>query len=516
MRNVRTEHADVVIVGAGVAGLTTALELLAQGGSERQRIVVLSKAALGTGAATAWAQGGIAAAMGSDDSPALHAADTLAAAGGIGDADAVKVLTSEASERIAAVMRLGAQFDRTADGAFALGREGAHGRRRILHVGGDTTGRALLDALVRAARMQPAIRVVEQATALDLVRSEGRVIGVLADVAGSRCAFIGRAVVLATGGIGALYACTTNPLDACGEGLATAMRAGAVLSDLEFVQFHPTALDVGRDPMPLLTEALRGEGAAIVDERGERFLQGVHPLAELASRDVIARAVYERRRGGGRVFLDARAIASFASRFPTAEAACRAAGIDPCSESIPIAPAAHYHMGGIAVDAWGRSSLPGLWACGEVAATGVHGANRLASNSLLEGLVFAGRVARDVAGTSVVAGSLRDAESSASHGAPALMPEAIARLRRAMDENVGVVRDHEGLCAAIDEIDAVSAGAPLANRAIVSRAIAQAALERCETRGSHARRDYPNPRAEYEHRSFVAPRVPAPTLRVAS
>jgi len=510
MTNLRTERADVVVVGAGVAGLMTALELLAHGRSERRRVIVLSKAALGMGAATAWAQGGIAAAMGGDDSPALHAADTLAAACGIGDALAVDVLTSEACERIAETVRFGARFDRTADGAFALGREGAHGRRRILHAGGDATGRALLDALVRAVRAQPAVRVVEQARVLDLMRSEGRVVGVIAEVEGSRCAFLGQAVVLATGGIGALYARTTNPLDACGDGLAIAARAGAMLSDLEFVQFHPTALDAGRDPMPLITEALRGEGAAIVDERGERFLQGVHPLAELAPRDVIARAVHERRRNGARVFLDARGVASFARRFPTAEEACRAAGIDPRREPIPIAPAAHYHMGGIAVDAWGRSSLPGLWACGEVAATGVHGANRLASNSLLEGLVFAGRIAQDITGVNVVSASSREIEPSVFADAPTLAPERIARLRRVMDENVGVVRDREGLRAALDEIDAVAC-----DRAIVSRMIAQAALARCETRGSHARRDYPAARAEYEHRSFITP-LDEPVLPVAS
>jgi L-aspartate oxidase len=511
MTNVRTERADVVVVGAGVAGLMTALELLVKGRGGRPRVIVLSKAALGMGAATAWAQGGIAVALGSDDSPALHAADTLAAACGIGDAHAVEVLTRAASERIAEAVRFGAHFDRAADGAFVLGREGAHGRRRIVHAGGDATGRALLDALVRAVRAQPAICVVEQASALELARREGRVVGVLADLAGSRCAFIGPATVLATGGIGGLYARTTNPLESRGEGLAMAARAGAVLSDLEFVQFHPTALDAGRDPMPLLTEALRGEGAAIIDERGERFLQGVHPLAELAPRDVVARAMHEQRRAGGRAFLDVRGIASFARFFPTADAACSAAGIDPRREPIPIAPAAHYHMGGVAVDAWGRSSLPGLWACGEVAATGVHGANRLASNSLLEGMVFAGRIAQDIAGTAVVSDSSREVEASEFSGGPGLAPETIARLRQVMDEKVGVVRDREGLRAALDEIDALAY-----DRMSVSRLIAQAALARCETRGSHARRDYPDTRAEYEHRSFISPTREEPVLPVAS
>jgi L-aspartate oxidase len=502
----RVERADVVIVGAGIAGLTAALDLAPR------RVVVLSKTALGAGAATAWAQGGIAAAVGSDDSPELHAADTLAVAGGIADTHAVDVLTHEASQRIADLVRFGATFDRSADGEFALGREGAHGRRRILHAGGDATGRALLDALVEAVHATPSIRVVESAVALDLLRDDGRVAGVIADVSGERVAFSAAAVVLATGGIGALYARTTNPLGACGDGLAMAARAGAVLADLEFVQFHPTALDVGHDPMPLVTEALRGEGATIVDDRGERFLCDVHPAAELASRDVVARAIYERRRSGSRVFLDARNVKSFAHHFPTVFASCAAAGIDPAQEPIPIAPAAHYHMGGVAVDDWGRTSLPGLWACGEVAATGVHGANRLASNSLLEGVVFAERVARDIAGftTAPVHNERLEAltpRSSVEVDAP--QPAVLTAVRRIMDENVGVVRDGEGLRAALEALDRLAPQAVssplLANRLIVARAVAQAALARPETRGSHARRDYPAARPEYAHRSFVTP-----------
>jgi L-aspartate oxidase len=502
------ERADVVIVGAGVAGLMTGLELTAQKHGDRLRIVVLGKDALGVGAATGWAQGGIAAAVGEGDSPELHAADTLAAAAGIADRHAVEVLTREASECIAELVRFGAAFDRTDAGAFALGREGAHGRRRILHAGGDATGRTLLDVLVRAVRARPEIRVVERAVALDLICDDGRVSGVLAHVAGEHRVYLGAAVVLATGGIGGLYLHTTNPLEACGEGLAMAARAGATLADLEFVQFHPTALDVGRDPMPLLTEALRGEGAVIVDDRGERFLASVHPAAELAPRDVVARAMYERRRAGGRAFLDVRPIDDFARRFPTADALCRVAGVDPNGGLIPIAPAAHYHMGGVAVDAWGRSSLSGLWACGEVAATGVHGANRLASNSLLEGLVFAGRVARDIAGTVPVAPSLPDrlACNDASAFSVVADTTAIARLRSVMDEYVGVVRDHEGLTTAlarIERIAAADASLAVVRRAMLSRAVAQAALSREETRGSHTRRDHPSARPEYEHRSFV-------------
>jgi L-aspartate oxidase len=507
MMEAHIEQADVVIVGAGIAGLTAALDLAPR------RVIVLSKTALGAGAATAWAQGGIAAAIGSDDSPELHAADTLAVGGGIADTHAVDVLTHEASQRIADLVRFGATFDRSADGEFALGREGAHGRRRILHAGGDATGRALLDALVEALRATPSIRVVEEAVALDLLRdNDGRVAGVLADVSGERVAFTASAVVLATGGIGALYARTTNPLGACGDGLAMAARAGAVLADLEFVQFHPTALDVGQDPMPLVTEALRGEGATIIDERGERFLCEVHPAAELASRDVVARAIYERRRAGARVFLDARNVKSFARHFPTVFASCAAAGIDPGKQPIPIAPAAHYHMGGVAVDDWGRTSLPGLWACGEVAATGVHGANRLASNSLLEGVVFAERVARDIAGFTTAPAQSERFETLTAPAADAQTaphPSAIAAVRRIMDESVGVVRDGEGLRAALEALDRLgpqAAASPLlANRLIVARAVAQAALARPETRGSHARRDYPAARPEYAHRSFVTP-----------
>ncbi|HTV72266.1 MAG TPA: L-aspartate oxidase [Candidatus Acidoferrales bacterium] len=514
MIGAQRERADVVVVGAGIAGLTAALDLAPR------RVVVLSKTALGAGAATAWAQGGIAAAVGHDDSPELHAADTMAVAGGIADSHAVEVLTHEASERIADLVRFGADFDRAADGEFVLGREGAHGRRRILHAGGDATGRALLDALVGAVQITPSIQVVEGAIALELLRHDGRVVGILADVEGERIAYTAPAVVLATGGIGALYARTTNPLGASGDGLAMAARAGAVLADLEFVQFHPTALDVGQDPMPLVTEALRGEGATIVDDRGERFLCGIHPLAELASRDVVARAIYERRRSGSGVFVDARHVKAFAKRFPTVLASCRLAGIDPAVQPIPVAPAAHYHMGGISVDDWGRSSLAGLWACGEVAATGVHGANRLASNSLLEGVVFAERVARDIAGVLAEPLSLADAEitdfAPATVQTLACDAAAAAAVRRVMDENVGVVRDGEGLRSALESLDCLARQAPpshlLANHIIVARAVAEAALARPETRGSHARRDHPAPRAEYAHRSFVTPAQTVPPV----
>jgi L-aspartate oxidase len=413
---------DVLIVGTGAAGLAAAL------GCAGRQVTVLTKTRLGEGGSSAWAQGGVAAALGADDSPALHAADTLAVAGGLGDARRVELLTTEGPVRMAELVRLGAAFDR-ADGApdtdrgpaadraagtgratgtpFALGREAAHSRRRILHAGGDATGRELVRALTEAVRRAPNVRVEEECFAVDLVvepaarQGGSRVAGLLAlDRDGRRVLHLAGATVLATGGSGQLYLHTTNPPEVTADGLAMAARAGARLADLEFVQFHPTALavdDGGR--LPLLTEALRGEGAVLVDGAGRRFMLEEHPLAELAPRDVVARAIHRRLAAGDSVFLDARGAIGdrFPERFPTVFAAAREAGLDPRSEPLPVVPAAHYHMGGVVTDERGRTSLPGLWACGETAATGVHGANRLASNSLLEALVFGARVAGDLA-----------------------------------------------------------------------------------------------------------------------
>jgi L-aspartate oxidase len=492
------------VVGAGIAGLVTALELAPH------PVTVLSKRSLGRGAATAWAQGGIAAAVGDDDSPELHALDTIEVGGGINDAHAVEVLTNEAAQRINDLIEFGAAFDVDAAGEFELGREAAHTRRRILHRG-DATGRALIDTLIAAVRKTPSIRVIENASARDLIADDGRVYGVLADVDGSIEPFYASAVVLATGGIGALYSATTNPLDAAGDGIAIAAHAGATLADLEFVQFHPTSLDAGRDPMPLLTEALRGEGATIVDESGRRFLEAIDPRAELAPRDIVARAVYEARAQGRRVFIDARAIAgeTFPRRFPTVFRLCMESGLDPRAVPIPIGPAAHYHMGGIWVDEWGRSSLPGLWAAGEVATTGVHGANRLASNSLLEALVFAVRVARNIEGAAP--SLVREVPPPAAAPSAGLDPAAVGRLRRTMFEGVGVVRDEAGLQAALatfEELGRTADSHEIANRVLVAELIAQAALARRESRGSHFRSDYPHADEEFAHRSITQP-VPA-------
>jgi L-aspartate oxidase len=478
---------DVAIVGGGLAGLMTALALAPRA------VTVIANASLGDGAATGWAQGGIAAAFAADDAPALHADDTRRAGAGLCDPLAVDRLVGEAPLAVAALAQLGAAFDRDGGGAFVLGREAGHKRRRIVHAGGDATGRAVLDTLVAAVRRTPSIRVIENAVADDLLLTRaGAVGGVLirrVGEPGSPARLEAGAVVLATGGIGRLYAYTTNPPQARGDGLAMAARAGARLSDCEFVQFHPTALAIGRDPMPLVTEALRGEGATLIDEHGRRFLRGVHPDEELAPRDVVARAVYEVMRGGGRAFLDARGVDGLDARFPTVYALCREAAIDPRSTPIPIAPAAHYHMGGVAIDLSGRTSLSGLWACGEVASSGVHGANRLASNSLLEALVYARRVAADIAASEPRPGRATIGPRPHSVATTAVLDEPA--LRRLMFEHVGVVRDRAGIETALEQILAAGEGGPLRNMLIVARAIATAALAREESRGGHYRSDFP-------------------------
>jgi len=470
-----------IVVGAGLAGLTTALNL------SPEPVIVLAKAQLGLQAASAWAQGGVAAAFGEDDEPAIHAADTLAAGDELCDPRAVERITGAAGHAIAELSRRGAVFDRDAEGRLMLGLEAAHSRRRIIHAGGDRTGREIMRALTEAVLRTPTITVLEEVEARRLIVEDGAITGVLAvGRAGPLVLPTGR-VVVATGGIGGLYRHTTNPHGAIGQGVALAARAGAVLADLEFVQFHPTALDAGLDPMPLISEAVRGEGAVLIDEMGERFMAS-RGESELAPRDVVARAVWRHLAEGHHVFLDARtALGSrFAKRFPGIDAQCRAAGIDPAVKPIPLQPAAHYHMGGIAVDRAGRSSVEGLWACGEVAATGLHGANRLASNSLLEAALCARWVAEDVAGT--IAGRL------ARRAWPRVVPPAAdpGPVRQIMSEKVGVLRDATGLSAAIEALHPLAEGdGPAADPALVGFSIATAALLRTESRGAHCRSDFP-------------------------
>ncbi|MGO9420498.1 L-aspartate oxidase [Roseiarcus sp.] len=471
--------ARIVVIGAGVAGLTTALMLAPR------PVVVLSKAPLGAEGSSLMAQGGMAAALGPDDAPALHAADTVAAGDGLCDMGVVALFTRAAPAAIETLARLGARFDRACDGAFALGLEAAHARRRIVHAGGDGAGREIMRALVAAARATPSITVLEGVEARRLV-VEDRVRGVVAVGPSGPVLLPAAAVVIATGGIGGLYADSTNPPGSIGQGLMLAARAGAEFADLEFVQFHPTALDVPVRPTPLVSEAVRGEGAILVDETGRRFMADV-PGAELAPRDVVARAVAAERAAGRRTFLDARAGVGvrFPERFPAIAAACRAAGVDPAREPIPIRPAQHYHMGGIAVDAEGLSSVAGLWACGEAASTGLHGANRLASNSLTEAAVFGAIVARSIA--------------SAPLGAPARVRPANAPLRAdpasvrpILARAAGVNRDGATLAAAVGPLGALAAsGSPAADPASVALMIAVAALKREHSLGAHSRIDFP-------------------------
>ena len=500
-----TREADVVVIGAGAAGLSVALGL---GG---RRVDLLAKGPLGRTGNSPWAQGGVAAAMGPGDTPDLHAADTLAVAGELGDPAAVERLTTEGPERLAHLLALGARFDRDVTGRLDLAREAAHSRARVLHAR-DATGAEVVRALGQALGARSGLAVFERAFALDLVLDGGRVAGALVRHADGAVVFHrARAVVLATGGIGRVYARTTNPPEATGDGLALAWRAGARLADLEFVQFHPTALDVGADPMPLLTEALRGAGATLVDVSGRRILADAGPRAELLPRDVVARALWSALASGRRPFLDAREAVGdeFPDRFPTVFAACREHGLDPRVEPIPVAPAAHYHMGGVDVDLDGRTSVAGLWAAGEVARTGVHGANRLASNSLLEALVFGARVARSVSlalphlGRPTVTPDLPIRPRSDDDGG------AEAEIRRLMWQKVGLVRSGEALREALSRLDSLAAALPLgteaANLATVAHLVATAALARTESRGAHFRADHPRPAEAWRRRILLTP-----------
>jgi L-aspartate oxidase len=392
-------------------------------------------------------------------------------------------------------------FDKDLEGRLVQSREAAHSERRIVRVRGDMAGHAIMQALIAAVRQTPSIKVSENYRAEDLVVHGGRVVGVIARGPQGRAEkFPAGAVVLATGGIGQLYRVTTNPPEARGIGLAMAARAGAIVADVEFVQFHPTAIDIGRDPAPLATEALRGEGATLINRAGERFLLKLHPDGELAPRDIVARGVFAEIAAGRGAFLDARTAIGreFPEHFPTVYAACMEGGIDPVSQPIPIAPAEHYHMGGVWTDARGHTSLAGLWAAGEVASTGVHGANRLASNSLLEAVVFAARIAEDLGANPNLAlddsalASLAAAPVAA--GEPAAEAGLVAELRALMAEDVGVLRDAEGLAralAAITRIERAARSKIVADMAVSARLVATCALLRRESRGAHARKDFP-------------------------
>lgn len=480
------EQADrVLIIGAGLAGLTAALAVAKEG----QRALVLSPAPLGVGCASSWAQGGMAVALAEDDSPALHAHDTLEAGAGLCDPEAVRILTTEGPTAVRRLLDLGAPFDQDSEGRLTQSLEAAHSRARVARVGGDGAGAAIMAAVIEAIRRNPLIEVWDGARAIVLLQDgERRVRGARVERAGKVIDVLANATILATGGIGGLYATTTDPAEVRGQGLALAYLAGASVADPEFVQFHPTAIDVGADPAPLATEALRGEGATLIDRTGQPFMRRYHPLGDLAPRDVVARAVHaERARGGA--WLDARAAVGhhFPTEFPAVFKACMAAGLDPRVEPIPVAPAAHYHMGGVATDLDGRTTLPGLYAAGECASTGVHGANRLASNSLLEAAVFGTR-----------AGAAAAAEPAAARrpllpatAPPELPAEALARLRRAMDRDLAVVRTDAGLRRLLGEIAELERRHGLALELVTARLAAEAALARTHSRGAHFRSDHP-------------------------
>ena len=475
--NVRDFADRPVIIGAGLAGLKAALDL------KPEPVLLVTSGTLDSGAASLWSQGGIAAAIGADDDPGLHAADTIAAGDGLCDQAIAARITASAPAIIEELIRLGAAFDRDASGRIALGLEAAHGRRRIAHAG-DRTGLMLTAALARAVRAAPHVTVLERLRATGLHAGDGRIGGVFLDGA-----FLPTSrVLVATGGLGGLFAHTSNPSGAVGSGLALAARAGAALRDMEFVQFHPTALDAGLDPMPLISEAVRGEGATLIDESGIRFMAEI-PGAELAPRDIVARAVFARLAAGHRVFLDARGIGPrFSARFPAIDAACRKAGIDPVAMPIPVRPAAHYHMGGIAVSPSGESSIPGLFAAGEAACTGFHGANRLASNSLLEALWLGAAAARSMAG--YAAAPCRE---------PARQPAADqdgSWVRPIASRHLGVLRERAGLARAIK---ALAPRAAASDPAFVALMLAVAAHDREESRGGHARTDFPKKLAEARH-----------------
>lgn len=500
---------DVVIIGGGLAGLFCALKLAPR------PVTVLTAASLGRGASSAWAQAGIAAAVSEGDTVSKHVTDTLIAGAGIVDEKMATLMASEAAERIDDLLRYGVPFDRDLEGRLAVSREAAHSENRIVRVRGDMAGRAIMEALVAAVRDTPSIRVLEGFVVQDIVTSGRKVAGVVArDQAGTganKVQLPARAVIMAAGGIGHLYAVTTNPAEARGGGIGMAARAGAIVADMEFVQFHPTAIDVNRDPAPLATEALRGHGAKLINDAGERFMVPLHEDAEMAPRDVVARGIFAEKKAGRGAYLDCReAIGpSFPEEFPTVYGYCHEAGIDPVTEPIPVVPAAHYFMGGILTDANGRSSLDGLWACGEVTSTGAHGANRLASNSLLEAVVFAARIAQDVQGLLPAPKLAPWDEAPVSEHEFGVGGDSapMQLLRHTMSSEFGVVRDEEGMLEGLKTImrlERENRYQRFENALITAKLIAVSALLRRESRGGHFRTDHPQENPALARRSFLS------------
>lgn len=498
-------RADVIVVGSGIAGLTAALHAR----SLDRTVLLVTKATMDAGS-TRWAQGGIAAALSEEDSPDEHLHDTLVAGVGLCDEDAVRVLVTEGPDAVRELIGIGARFDVDASGAIALTREGGHLRDRIAHAGGDATGAEISRALVAAVQLDPGIEVIENALALDLLLDDrGRAQGITLHVMGSGQrdgvgAALAPSVILATGGFGQVFGQTTNPYVSTGDGVALALRAGADIADIEFVQFHPTVMWLGplaQGQQPLVSEAVRGEGAVLLDASGTRFMIDEHPLADLAPRDIVAKAIMRRMReeGTSHVWLDGRMLGAdtWLQRFPTILESCRSRGIDPVTDLIPVAPAQHYVSGGVLTDLWGRASIPGLYACGEVACTGVHGANRLASNSLLEGLVFARRIV-----TALAEDELGAADGHLVEGPAGLLPHAMRRpMQQVMDVEAGVLRSADSLSLAAGSLQRLgeAGGAhpstedwETTNLHQIATVLVRHAQLREETRGSHWREDFPD------------------------
>ena len=506
-----TIKSDVIIVGSGIAGLTTALQVRAHGLS----VLLVTKARVDAGS-TKWAQGGIAAALGPGDSPAEHEEDTLVAGAGLCDVEAVRILVSEGPGAVERLIARGAVFDKAVSGEIALTREGGHHRNRILHAGGDATGAEISRALLAAVTQDDGIELIENALVLDaLIDNDGRVCGVTLHVIGqgSRDGVgraLGRAVILGTGGLGQVFAQTTNPPVSTGDGVALALRAGADIADVEFIQFHPTVMWLGNNAsgqQPLISEAVRGEGAVLVNDAGIRFMQGAHELADLAPRDVVAKAIMREmiKNHSDHVWLDVSAVSNFSERFPTIYQSCLDHNIDPTKDLIPVAPAAHYASGGVRVNLSGHSNILGLYACGETACTGVHGANRLASNSLLEGLVFAARIADDLK-----VNLPEWSEPVENNSKSILLDPAIRKdIANAMSKGAGVIRTRESLeevLATLDQLAKKTSDQPCVeaweatNLHCLANVLVRSALIREETRGSHWREDFPKTLDSWQRR----------------
>ncbi|MEM7069916.1 MAG: L-aspartate oxidase [Pseudomonadota bacterium] len=497
---------DVIIIGGGLAGLFCALKMAPRS------VTVLAAAPIGKGASSAWAQAGIAASVMPGDTVDKHIADTLMAGAGIVDEAIARMMASEASERIHDLLEFGVPFNRDLEGKLVASREAAHSESRVVGVQGDRAGRAIMEALVATVKATPSIRLMEGYIAEELVVEKHKITGLFArpETGNSphRLLLPANVVIMASGGVGHLYEVTTNPPQARGGGCGMAANAGAIIADAEFVQFHPTAINVGKDPAPLATEALRGEGCTLINDAGERFMLDVHELAELAPRDVVAKAIFDEVSAGRGAWLDAReAVGSHMEKeFPTVFGYCKEAGIDPAKDLIPVIPAAHYHMGGIFTDADGRTSVDGLYACGEVTSTGAHGANRLASNSLLEAVVFASRIAENVLEHHTDSKVSQILERPPGEETVDTDEANLAQLRSIMSKHVGVSRTGAGLKQAIVEIaelEANNSSARFANALTTAKLMAVSAFLRKESRGGHRRSDFPIAREEWQKRTYI-------------